>query len=479
MKSIKYLVVLVCMTFASVSSFAQEKELQTESDGFRWYKLSQDGKEGAQSITGTTIIPLSRGYNLLFYAGGKFYMDKWTFIKGERVLSEGVCDKNGREIIAPGRYEWVNNYNDCYEVKINGNKGLCNINGQEIIAPGRYDEMLYMGEHGWIQVQFNGKYGACNLNGREVIAPKFDYAGFEYVYSSDYSIDYDYGLYYKVQLNGKDGAYDWNGKELIAPKYENLTCFDGIFKYKNASGKWVSTNIKIEKINASNYFSNNSSSNSSSSYSSSTTSNSNGESRLLYKGEYTLCLSQSKELNSGYSVGEYTPNETETISIYEDHIKINNVTCNYESTNSNGERVYKGSSLGKVTVYVSPSYEIRYYSESFLNGRGMRVTFPVVKGRSYMSNDNGGGNNAGSYTSPTQPSQPKIEKEQRQPKKAHATYKTCPLCHGSGKCNTCNGTHRSLNGFTGKYIECPNCKPDGKCSYCNGTGKVLGPTEWY
>lgn len=50
--------------------------------------------------------------------------------------------------------------------------------------------------------------------------------------------------------------------------------------------------------------------------------------------------------------------------------------------------------------------------------------------------------------------------------------KTCPLCHGSGKCDTCNGTHRFLNGLTGKYVECPNCKPDGKCSYCNGTGKV-------
>ncbi len=50
--------------------------------------------------------------------------------------------------------------------------------------------------------------------------------------------------------------------------------------------------------------------------------------------------------------------------------------------------------------------------------------------------------------------------------------KSCPLCHGSGKCDTCNGTHRYLNGLTGNYLECPNCKPDGKCSYCNGTGKV-------
>ena len=50
--------------------------------------------------------------------------------------------------------------------------------------------------------------------------------------------------------------------------------------------------------------------------------------------------------------------------------------------------------------------------------------------------------------------------------------KDCPICLGSGKCNTCNGKHRFLNVSTGNYLECPNCKPDGKCSYCNGTGKV-------
>lgn len=84
-----------------------------------------------------------------------------------------------------------------------------------------------------------------------------------------------------------------------------------------------------------------------------------------------------------------------------------------------------------------------------------------------------------SVAPPTSTVPPIPSPEPRKTKMPHSTYKTCPLCHGSGKCNTCNGTHRSLNGFTGKYIECPNCKPDGKCSYCNGTGKVLGPTEWY
>lgn len=52
------------------------------------------------------------------------------------------------------------------------------------------------------------------------------------------------------------------------------------------------------------------------------------------------------------------------------------------------------------------------------------------------------------------------------------TYETsCLQCGGSGKCSTCNGTHRYINPLTNKYVTCPNCGTDGRCRSCGGTGK--------
>lgn len=47
---------------------------------------------------------------------------------------------------------------------------------------------------------------------------------------------------------------------------------------------------------------------------------------------------------------------------------------------------------------------------------------------------------------------------------------TCHLCHGLGKCWTCNGKRSYLNPLTNKFVECPNCT-DGLCSHCHGSGK--------
>lgn len=55
-------------------------------------------------------------------------------------------------------------------------------------------------------------------------------------------------------------------------------------------------------------------------------------------------------------------------------------------------------------------------------------------------------------------------------------YKDCHVCHGSGRCQTCNGTGYVTN--FGNTSECPNCQIEyghrnGKCSVCHGKGKVF------
>lgn len=126
---------LLCGSLA----FGQERTLKTESDGFKWYKLEQDGYYGAQSINGTTLIPLSRKYTFICYytTGGSWF----GFEKNNSSTYKGCCDKNGREIIAPER---------------------------------GYNEVYYRKDDGYIIVGKNGLYGACDLNGREIIAPKYE-----------------------------------------------------------------------------------------------------------------------------------------------------------------------------------------------------------------------------------------------------------------------------------------------------------------
>lgn len=201
MKDIKYLAVLVCMAFASVSSFAQEKKLQTERDGFRWYELRQGDKRGAQSEGGVTFIPLSRGYTSIWYNdhdGGWFNVYKEN--------SQGACDITGREIVAPGRYDYVDFHVDhdvsyCM-VTLNGKRGMCDINGREILSP-RYDIFVIL-----------------------------DYEGYKYIIA---------------KVNGKEGIYDINGREIVAPQAA-VNCYKGVISYKDASGKWVSTGIKLSSL---------------------------------------------------------------------------------------------------------------------------------------------------------------------------------------------------------------------------------------
>lgn len=196
------MLLLVCLTMASINLFAQEKELYREDDGFKWYKIRQDGHFGAISKKGNKeLIPLSREYDFICYhttfGGGWFSVEK----DGKH----GACDKEGKEIVAPIKYDRV------YYVQNSGNYKFC-------------------------YVELNGKKGACDISGKEIIKPQYDNVVF---------LEND--GYYAVELNGKKGACDMNGKEIIKPQYNSLfySSSDHVFEYKDRSGNFVSTGIAL------------------------------------------------------------------------------------------------------------------------------------------------------------------------------------------------------------------------------------------
>lgn len=82
-----------------IDSNALSKEKIIEDDGFEWYKLYQNGCYGAETVDGTSLIPLSRGYTDIMYWDRKG--GKKGYFECEKEGKEGVCTIYGTEIIAP------------------------------------------------------------------------------------------------------------------------------------------------------------------------------------------------------------------------------------------------------------------------------------------------------------------------------------------------------------------------------------------
>jgi tetratricopeptide (TPR) repeat protein len=62
---------------------------------------------------------------------------------------------------------------ECFGVRQNDKWGVCDKNGREIIAP-KYDNVFKSILGNYFDVTLNGKKGACDLNGRECITPEYE-----------------------------------------------------------------------------------------------------------------------------------------------------------------------------------------------------------------------------------------------------------------------------------------------------------------
>lgn len=133
------LFMLIVFFLSATSVCAQiTREKKTESDGFAWYFIKENGgSEGAEDLNGRTLIPTSRGYSSVMY-----YQKREGYFMIYRNGGFGLCKKDGVEIISPNRnYSSISIINDNYiEVTrkdATGDylNGACDFNGKELVAP--------------------------------------------------------------------------------------------------------------------------------------------------------------------------------------------------------------------------------------------------------------------------------------------------------------------------------------------------------
>ena len=73
-----------------------KKDLKIET-GFKWYNTEQNGKEGAEDYYHNTLIPLSRGYEMIVFHHEDEHIGYFGVHKNGK---EGACDLTGKEVLS-------------------------------------------------------------------------------------------------------------------------------------------------------------------------------------------------------------------------------------------------------------------------------------------------------------------------------------------------------------------------------------------
>lgn len=191
------LLMVLALGMCSISMAQMQKELQVGEDGYKWYKTSNDGKEGALDMNGNTIVPCD--YEMISYEGNQYdFYPKYFEVtsKEESEWFRGVYTTNGRNIIPTSRHynyihgriqDGITHYT--FEKKGIG-CGVCDVNGCEVIF----------------------------IEGVESISPNYEEGKF----------------FYDIKKNKLWGIVDGNGKIIIQPQYKNpVFCSDDNFENKN------------------------------------------------------------------------------------------------------------------------------------------------------------------------------------------------------------------------------------------------------
>ena len=208
-----------------------------------YYIVEKEGRAGVYDMFGMEIIEPK--YQAIYWGkkGG------YNYFRVKYDNMEGVCDLQGRVIVEPIYSDvWMRGGKGYYyyQVKKGKNEGVVDVDGTEIIAPNYDDVYILVTDDGrcYYNIEREGKQGICDKNGREIIALEYDKIWLEQIDSLR--------CYFKVERGREKGAFDMNGKTIIEMKkckslfYDKWTRHPS-FVYEDASGKFVSTDISLDK----------------------------------------------------------------------------------------------------------------------------------------------------------------------------------------------------------------------------------------
>lgn len=203
MKTKALFISTLCLVLCELSVFAEVKKThKVESDGFEWYLIEENGKEGATDRFGNMIIPMECKQILYFGTVEPHFL----VISFENNF--GIYTVNGRCIIPFSRkYTWIrgsgitpgDQINWFAGIKKEGSKeyvyALCNYRGEEVWYPrNKYSEIYvhYLDNRFVLSVQsyYSNKCGIIDINENVIVPLIYNHTVFvswknnEYVYDT-------------------------------------------------------------------------------------------------------------------------------------------------------------------------------------------------------------------------------------------------------------------------------------------------------
>lgn len=479
----KKILFLIALCFNSLLCVSQEKTLQEHKDGTKWYLLKDDKTYGALDQDGNVLIPLSKGFNYVSY----YHADNTDrgFFDVQKGDFHGIYDKSGNEIISTERgYSMI-----VYQVTLDGYKyfgvtkndkdGACDLKGKEIVPP-KYYAVTYYGDcfgayldenlkewidlgiklekkdilsddnffkrkmqeddgFEWYIVYKGDLCGAENKEEKFIIPIKYDGISYESKNSGN--------PYFKVKKNGKYGAYDISGKEAIPALYHYVTYFNSGFATQLKEGdSFVYTDIKLDTNGMLISKSDNNSKNVS------TSSYSKTNLKEVFQQAYDLPDSElDRKVELYVKILREDPYNYEGLNsrVY------NNIGVMFETIDGN---FTKAKEFFEKALEIDPSNStaaenLKSIKKQRRAERWNKIGNALGTIGSALGSMNGGQTNyngdtyqnSGSFNSST-------------PSGTSSGDRLCPSCQGSGKCST--------QGVYDKY----RCHGSGRCQHCNGSG---------